>query len=149
VSDRPSSPDHPPSSKRPFSVTILAMVVLIFTTLNFLRVFSAIRNWKFLATLPVGIPFAYLAATGLIWTIVGISLAVGLFFGRRWSLRLAKVTWVIYTVYYWLDRLLMAESGAIWVRWPFALGLTAALWIFTFWVLSRPKTHTFLKKSRD
>jgi hypothetical protein len=125
------------------------MVVLIFTTLNFLRVFSAIRNWKFLATLPVGVPFVYMAATGLIWTAAGILLAVGLFFGRRWSFRLAKASVMLYTAYYWSDRLLIAEPAAIMVRWPFALGLTAALWMFTFWVLSRPNTHTFLKKFRD
>ena len=147
MSDHSSASQPLPSSKRPFSVTILTAVVLIFTILNFLRFFSAIRNWKFLATLPVSVPFVYMAATGLIWTVAGILLAVGLFFGRRWSFRLAKANLVIYTAYYWSDRLLIAEPAAIMVRWPFALGLTIVLWIFTFWVLSHPKTHLFLKKS--
>ena len=135
-----------PSKKRPFIVTILIIMVLIFTTLNALRVNSAISSWTFLVESPVGVPIGYFAATGVFWTLAGLILALGLFIGRRLSLRLAQILILLYTIYYWSDRLWIAESNAISVRWPFAVGLTLFILIYTFLVLSRPKVKLFLSK---
>jgi len=55
----------------------------------------------------------------------------------------------VYTAYYWLDRLLVADRSAIASRWPFALGLTILLLGFIFWVLSRPKVRQFYQISES
>jgi len=137
--------NHPPK-KRPFVVTMLIVMVLIFTTLNALRVTSAIGTWTFLVESPVSVPISYFAATGSFWSLSGLLLSGGLFFGRRWSPRLAKILTSLYAVYYWSDRLWIAASNAIAVRWPFALGLTLIALIYTFLVLSCPKVKRFLSK---
>ena len=146
MTNQPPYTASKPANKRPFIVTILIAAVLIFTTLNALRFFSAIDSWTFLNESLVGVPIGYLAATGAFWTLAGLPLAIGLFFGRRWSLRLAQILVLLYALYYWSDRLWIAEPNAIAVRWPFALGLTLFLWVFTFFVLTRPKVRAFLSK---
>lgn len=132
--------------KRPFGVTILIVMVLIFTSLNALQASTAIRLWSFLIEPPVDTPVIYLVATGIIWSVLGIALAVGLYTRRKWSSPLAKTSAPVYAVYYWVDRLLIAERSAIASRWPFAIGLTILLLTLTFLILSRPKPRIFLAK---
>ena len=50
--------------KRPFLVTLLAVLVLIISCINLIRLIEAIRMWDFLASLP-GVPPLYIALTGL------------------------------------------------------------------------------------
>jgi len=136
-------------TSRPFSVTLLAAVVLIFTALNGLRLVMAIRLWEFLSTLPVDVPVIYLAITGAFWAGAGLVIVTGLWFGLKWDPLLTRTAIVLYAIYYWLDRLLIAESMAIAARWPFAIGLTIILLIFAFWTLSRSKARLFFRQSQN
>jgi len=137
---------NPQSTKRPLSVTLLAWVVLILASLSWLRLVEVIRRWSFLQSLAPSPPVLYLAITGLIWGLLGTCLVWGLFLGRWWAPRLMQISALGYVTYYWLDRLLIADSSAIASRWPFALGLTITLLAFTFWTLSRPKSRLFFQK---
>ena len=51
--------EDPPPQRRPFAVTILIVVVLIFTSLNILRMITAIRDRDFLTSLPLAVPVIY------------------------------------------------------------------------------------------
>jgi hypothetical protein len=135
-----------PPQRRPFAVTILIVVVLIFTFLNILRMLTAIRDQDFLTTLPMSVPVIYYVITGAVWGGIGVALAYGLFGGRKWSSSLAQVITFMYATYYWLDRLVIADRFSITSRWRFVTGLTILLAIFVFWVLKLPKTRTFLNK---
>jgi hypothetical protein len=135
--------------KRPLSVTLLTWVVLILTSLNWLRLIEVIRGWKFLQSLTPAPPVLYLAIMGLFWGLVGAILVWGLFLGRAWSPRLMRNAAVSYALYYWLDRLLVADSSAISSRWPFALGMTIVLLAFTYWNFSRQKTQQFFNRSEN
>jgi hypothetical protein len=84
-----------------------------------------------------------MAVNGLVWGVVGAVLVWGLFLGRSWAPRLTQISAPLYAAFYWLDRLLIADSSAISSRWPFAVGLTTILLAFTFWVLTRPKVQHF------
>ena len=137
----------PHSSKRPLSVTLLTWVVLIITSLSWLRLVEVIRRWDFLQSLTPAPPVLYLAIAGLIWGLLGAFLVWGLFLGRSWAPRLMQITAPVYAACYWLDRLLIADPSAIVNRWPFALGLTILLLVFTFWVFLRPKTKYFFDQS--
>ncbi len=137
---------HP---KRPFSVTFLTWVVLIITSLNWLQLVEVIRRWEFLRSLDPAPPVIYLAITGLVWGLLGICLVWGLFLGRSWAPWLMQVISVIYTAYYWLDRLFFADFSAIANRWSFTLGLTITLLVFIFWLFSRPKTKEFFNQSQS
>ncbi len=143
MSDLQTAPRSTLHAPRPFSVMLLAAVVLIFTILNGLRFIMAVRLWEFLSTPPVDVPLLYLTITGAFWAGAGLVVIVGLWFGLNWSPLLTRAAIVLYAIYYWLDRLLVAESMAIAARWPFTIGLTIILLAFTFWTLSRSKTRLF------
>lgn len=136
----------PQSPKRPFSVTLLAWMVLIMALLGWLRFFEVIRQWAFLQKLNPVPPVLYLAISGLILGIVGTTLLWGLVLGRSWAPRLMQFAALFYTLYFWLDRFFVASPEAIRIRWPFALGLNITILLFTFWVLTRPKAQHFFQK---
>jgi hypothetical protein len=140
----PIAEEHSP--RRPFCVTILALVVLIFTSLNAFRSGTAIHTWDFLTTLQLNVPNIYFVVTGLIWSVVGVLLIFGLLTKKRWSIRLGRAVIILFAVYYWFDRLLIAERVSIISRWQFTLGLTFLLVIIAFWILGRPTTKEFLSK---
>lgn len=139
---------NPNTVKRPLGVTILTWVVLIITSLNWLRLVEVIRRWEFLRNLDPAPPVLYLAITGLIWGLLGTSLVWGLFLGRPWSPLLMQLVAIMYSAVYWFDRLLLANSSAIAKRWPFVLGLTITLLAFIFWLFSRQKTKDFFNQSQ-
>ena len=133
--------------KRPFSVTILVVIVLIFTSLNTLQWISAYQNQAFFEMYELDLPILYLIVTGILWMIFGIPLIVGLFFGMRWSYSLVRVYFIVSGLYYWVDRLVVAEPLTIAFRWQFAVVATLVMFVFLFWTLSRPKTKLFFKQS--
>jgi hypothetical protein len=143
-----SSPSHrnSHSPQRPFGVTLLIVMVLIFTSLNILRMITAIRLWDFLVSFSKDVPTLYLVISGAVWSGVGIITATGLFAEKKWALPATRIAVVLYTVYYWFDRLVVADRFVIAHRWQFALGLTLLLLVFAIWILARPKTKSFLMK---
>jgi len=149
MANSPSTIHNRHPAKRPLSVTFLAWVVLILASLGWLRLVEVIRRWEFLQSLTPSPPVLYLGITGLISGLLGVFLVWGLFLGRWWTPRLMLVSAFGYTAYYWLDRLLIADSSAIVSRWPFALALTIAFLAYTFWVLSRPQTRLFFQKNEN
>jgi hypothetical protein len=132
--------------QRPFFVTVLIVVVLIFTSLNAFRFVTAIRSWGFITTLLPVSTLIYLVATGFVWGILGIILAVGLFTRRKWSSSFVRFAGVSYASYYWLDRLFIAEIYSVAYRWQFALVMTLVLLIFIFLVLRASATKRYLAK---
>jgi len=148
MENRPSTISNQQSYKRPFSVTLLAWVVLIMALLSWLRLFEVIRQWKYLQSITPAPPVLYLALTGLIWGSAGTALVWGLILGRSWIPRLMRNSALIYTIYYWSDRFLVADPAYIITRWPFALGLNITFLVFTFWVLGRPKTRLFFQRNQ-
>lgn len=131
---------------RPFIVTVLIVVVLIFTFLNVFRFATAIRSWDFLTTLLPETNLVYLVATGFVWSVFGLILAIGLYARRRWSSSMMRIAGICYAIYYWFDRLFIAENFSVAYRWQFALGLTLLLLIVSFLILRRPTTKRFLAK---
>ena len=142
-SPKTCSANPPSGKKRPLSATLLTWVVLILASLGWLRLAAVVRQWSFLESLSPAPPLVYLAISGLVWGVVGAFLVWGLFLGRTWAPRLAQISAPLYAAFYWLDRLLIADPSAISSRWPFAVGLTVLLLIFTFWVHSRPNVQNF------
>ena len=146
---RPLEAQEPPPAKsddrprpRPYRVTLLAMGGLTIASLNLLRLIGAVRQWQFLADLP-GVAPLYLALSGFIWAATGIPLFWGLLQGISWTARYAKVYIMVYALYYWLDRLLVANRDIILARWAFMAGLTALLMVFSFWALVSRKSQEF------
>jgi hypothetical protein len=131
---------------RPAGVTFLIGVVLIFTSLNALRVITALQTRSLLSSLPLDVPLPYFIITGTAWSILGLVLVVGLFTRRRRALLLAVILTLAYPVYYWFDRLFIAESALVESRWQFAFGLTFLLLVPALWILRQPATGSYLNK---
>ncbi len=141
-----SSLNNPGSTRRPFGVTILILAVLIFSSSNTLRMITAIRTRNFLKDAPLVVPIAYLVISGAIWMGVGFVLLYGLWTRRTWSPIMAMTLVVLYSCYYWVDKLIIADPSSIAGRWLFSLGFNLVILSITFWTLTRPRTRAFFIK---
>ena len=106
-----------------------------------LRLYEIAHQWSALQKLSPPPPVGYLAISALLWTLAGIALTWGLATSKSWARRGTQIAAPLYAAGYWLDRLLVAVPEAISSRWPFALGLTLAMLVFTFWALSTPRAR--------
>ncbi|NOY98764.1 MAG: hypothetical protein GXP40_06120 [Chloroflexi bacterium] len=135
-------PNHP---SRPFSVTLLALGVLSLTTLNGVRFGAALIDWKLLDSIMPRPGPLYIAATGLIWTLGGLTVYTGLWLGRKWSRPAALIASVLYAAYYWFDRLTFRSSVPS-ANQPFALAATIVCLLFVITALSLPGSRKFFRQ---
>ena len=146
-SDQPESPlDR--LNARPLSVTLLIVVVLIFTGLNLLRLILTIQSWKFLAGLLPVSPW-YLALTGLVWTFLGCALIWGLWFRLSWAPNVTRMLSGFYILYYWVDRLFVADRSGLEASWPFSLVICLVLFLWILWLLNRRRIRNYFGASHD
>jgi hypothetical protein len=127
---------------RPFRVTLLAVGVLTITSLSLLRLIGAVRQWQFLTSL-TGVSPMYLALTGLIWAFTGLPLFWGLWRGHTRASKFAPGYILVFGLYYWLDRIWIANRAVSLTNWPVTAALTAVGLIYTFWVLRTRASRDF------
>jgi hypothetical protein len=128
--------------KRPFLVTVFAVVVLSITIIQLIRLINTLTLWDFLADLP-GVPPLYLALTGLIGFILGVFLFWGLWSGKPRAPLAARILTVIYLAYQWIERIILLRQGNQLQNWQFMIGITLLVLIFIFWTLSRSDAKTY------
>jgi hypothetical protein len=133
---------------RPFLVTLVAFVVLSITGIHLIRLIQALSWWDFLSSLPRISP-VYLALTGLLWTLVGLPIFVGLWLGRPGLPRATRVLALAYALYLWIDRLLVANIAETKVNLPFTAGATALLLLIVFWTFSRPSVKNYFGEMNE
>jgi len=154
----PSEPQAIPEVKltpRPWSVTLLALGVLILAGLNLARFVLSLQNWTFLASQPGVSPY-YLAISGFVWTVAGSFLDWGLWRGKAWAPKLMQAVALTYALYYWLDLLFLRDhpvsgaSGAIRAilptNWQFSAGVTVICLTFMVWTLGRSKVKVYFSQ---
>lgn len=117
---------------RPWSVTCFTLGVLTLATVNLLRWTQTLRQWSLLQEL-LPISPVYHLATGLLWMAAGLPLAWGLWKGRPWAPLWSRLATVAYLLYYWVDRLLIADPSTPPVNLPFAIGMSALTLLFVWW----------------
>jgi hypothetical protein len=141
-----SQPENHPLSRpsRPIRVTLLAVGVLTITSLYLLRLVEALRQWQFLNDLP-GVSPVYLALTGLIWASAGLLLFWGLWRGQARAARFAPGYLLVFALYYWLDRLFVANSAVSLANWPVTLALTIIGLAYTFWALRARASRDYFR----
>jgi hypothetical protein len=141
-----------PRMRRPGSVTLLALGVLIITVINLTRLILSIKDWDFLVSWP-GVSPWYVMLTGLIWTLAGFPLIWGLWRGKSWAPRLMEAVALTYALYYWLDQVFLvdhpvggsegARRALLPVNWQFAVGATVVCLATIAWTLSRRKVKAY------
>lgn len=127
---------------RPFLVTLVAILVLTITGIHLVRLIQTLSWWDFLSNLPRVSP-VYLALSGLLWTLAGFPIFIGLWLGWPGLPKATRLLALAYALYVWLDRLFMANRENIMVNWPFAAGMTTLLLLIVFWTFSRPPVKAY------
>jgi hypothetical protein len=128
--------------KRPFSVTLLAWLVLIITIVHLVRFIYAIAWWRFLTTLP-GTPPSMLSLTGLIGFLIGAALFWGLWIGKSGAPRAARILIPIYLGWEWFEQVLAVWRGNQFENWPFMAAISLVVILFTYWTVSSAGAKLF------
>ena len=134
--------------KRPFSVTLLAGLVLSITIVHLVRFINALTWWSFLTTLP-GKPPLYLALTGLFGTLAGVVVFWGLWTGKHRAPLATRIIIVVYLGYQWLEQFLSVRAGNKFENWPFATVATLIVLIFVFWTLSHSAAKAYFGEMHE
>jgi hypothetical protein len=90
-----------------FGVMALSVLITYFALMNGLRLGEAIFSWKVLVK--YGAPSIYICLIGGGWLIVGVFLVWSLWREKSWGKPAALVGTGLYTIWYWLDRLLFQK----------------------------------------
>ena len=134
-----------PHPRRPFGVTVLAIVVLILSVVQWSRLFESIRLWDWMSENIQSPPPYYFALTGGLWGFAGLLITIGLILGLEWAPRAARSSGFIFALYYWLNFLMLTNIDLINTRWIFNTGLTIVLLLFLFQVLSLDASRRFFR----
>ena len=127
---------------RPFSVTVIAVVVLYVAATNLLRTIQSALNWDVLAGLFSFSP-AYLTVSGLAWGISGAWLVWGLWRGSARARRSCVVFFLAYSMYFWIDRLILPGSAIRNNNWIFQVCLQTVVLSYLVWIMSRKRTRQY------
>ncbi|HJS30233.1 MAG TPA: hypothetical protein VJ768_11455 [Anaerolineales bacterium] len=130
--------------KRPKSVTLLAVGVLILAGYFFLRAALATNRWELLLEyFPASTMPFYLVLTGVLWGCAFLIVGLALGRGIQWAPRLSRILAVLFAGYWWLDSLFLAVDPAVRGAGFFRLAATILLLAVTFWVLARPAAKKY------
>jgi hypothetical protein len=136
-------------AKRPLSVTALLVLVLTFTGMQILRVWSALASWQYLNSLPLSVSPAYIVVSGLFWGLAGITLAWALWRRKAWAPWGARIVALVFALAYWADRLFLQAKGPQSGNEPFDLLLTALLLAVVFAALPLPRTRAYWRSAEN
>jgi len=123
-------------------------MVLMITSLYLDRFVQTVLLWEFLSNLLRLSPI-YLAFTGLLWTLVGLPVAWGLWRGRPGAPKATRIAALAFVTFYWLDRLLVADASGVRSNWPFTASVTFILLTWIFWIFSQRKVKAFFGELHD
>jgi hypothetical protein len=134
--------DRPTLGRRPLAVTVLTGLVLILAVFNLARLLQATQKWSFLLTWLSFSPL-YLVITGLVWGLAGLALAWGLWCRKTWAPLWTCVYFLAYSLYFWLDRFLLAGSAERNLNAWFAASIDLLVLVWLVWTLRRQKVKTY------
>jgi len=122
--------------KRPFVVTIFALLVLLLAAWNAFQVWSAFQRYDFMRRLDLATEAGILMVIGVTWTI-GFGLAAwGLWRMRAWGRTWMLIAIVAYQAQQWIMRLSLVHSSDEVIRRPADVLLSllsiAVVWGFLF-----------------
>jgi len=135
--------------KRPWILFINVLVVTLFSVAEWLRFIESIRLWRYLASLDLAAPPLYQAITGFFWAVSGLAAVVGLWRGKPWGRKAARILTVTYAGYYWIDQVFIGKSEIRSTNWPFLGGATVVLLVLVWGSLALPAVINFFGEIND
>jgi uncharacterized membrane protein (DUF2068 family) len=120
-------------NRLPFIQKALVFVVLLFGCMSAVRLEQALQNRVFYTRMTEKPIAVYLAVSGAVWCIVGVASGIGLWRNESWSFWLCGFGTGIFTVWFWLERLLMHRNTASLANWLFdaIFNLVIVLFIYS------------------
>jgi hypothetical protein len=126
--------------KRPLCATFLLWSVLTLSGLSGVRLGTTIYWWLRLSPF-ISIPMRiYLIVGAFFWLCVSLIILLGLIKGVRWSLEATGGAAILFSIWYWIDRLVLTMPGT---NWYFSLVVTMLLLICVILCARHPRTRTF------
>ena len=134
--------------KRPRGVTLLAILVLTLAVLHLTRFEQSISRWAFLQE---NLPFhpAYLVVNGAIWGFAGLVIGWAIWVAKSWAPQGLQIAALLFTIGYWLERLLLAGDPLRNINWPFIAILNLLVVLFIFWQFQRKSVKQYFGEMHD
>jgi hypothetical protein len=110
----------------------MALAVLYLGVVNLARVRLALDGPSFTRTLPLTMPLPYLAAGALVWGLVFVTAAFGVWRLWAWARALLLGAIILYQFHVWANHLIFDTSLYARQVWPFEAGISAA-WVAIVW----------------
>ncbi len=120
-------------TRLPFILKALIFVVLSFGCLSAVRLEQALQNATFYNQVS-GQPLSlYLALSGAAWLMVAIATGIGLWLYKGWAFWLCGIGTGLFTLWFWLERLLLHRNMASLSNWLFdaIFNLVMVLFIYS------------------
>lgn len=121
----------------PFRVTLALLMVLITTTLNFVRGWTALSWRAVLLEFDVLPAPGVIAASGFFWTVIGIVCIFAILGKKAWAGTLTLFASICYSMWVWAEKLIWQAPHP---NWSFAVILnlfSVGLILFSYKTLSR------------
>lgn len=127
--------------RRPFPLKVLALGLVVFSILGWMRFSQGISEENMLATITAAPLPIYWLITGAIWGLIGIVSAVFLWLRYTWSLWLIGVGTGLFTLWFWLDKALIQSNPDRWSNWLFIaiIFVVALVFIYSTLVYLHPE----------
>jgi hypothetical protein len=142
-------PTQPVNPRRPFVLTIMLWVFILWTILGWLRVAGVLRDGHLIIMiLPPGL-YGYLLLAGLIWGLSGLPILWELVRGASWTPKLLWIASVIYPISYWFERLFLWRDPYANRNWPFMLLLTMLWFTLMIWALQLKGVKHYFESDKE
>ena len=148
----PTSKGEDPKNKtlplrRPFPVSLLFWIVVLWVILGWLRFARVIIDRELILSLISPGLYRYLLLAGLSWGLVGLPLLWGILRRAPWTLNLLWGIAIFYPAVYWVERWLLWADPNARQNWPFMLLLTGVWFGLVGWVAFSEKVRKYFKKA--
>jgi len=128
--------------KKPLSVTIIILLVLITGGLNLIRLIQSVKQWALLKEI-LPFPPLYLTIIGSFWFVVSVLILWGITRRKSWTIRLIQVATILYILIFWIDRSWLAVLESRVTNDLFAVIATLFLGIFVLVSQSRREVKDY------
>jgi hypothetical protein len=134
-------------TKRPRIITYLSILAFVFSIFHLIRFSQALIQRDILIDLPLSISPLYLVVSGLVWGLSALVLVWSLWTGRSWARAFCLIFSLIYTFFFWIDLIWVADPIVLQTRWLFNLGLTLLALTSIYLILKSESSRNYFNRN--
>lgn len=147
-SDRERNPTDPIKPRRPFVISLVFWIFILWILLGWLRFARALTDHALIEDLLPGWYFWYFLLAGLSWGLAGLPVTWAILRRTPWARVSIWVIGLFYPIHYWVERLFLWAPSEVRGNWPFMLLLTG-LWILAIiWANNSKRAKRFFEIKR-